>query len=371
MHAVNDKKMKKEKDENATGHPDEGRRMADRIYRDCLGGNEETTAMTDREKEAFIERESRYGLPLDREREEQELNALRRNAREKISAALGIDLHTPDAGHSATAGDIVQKKEEKKWYRTPRVRQAAAVAIVAVLLVAGGRWGYEEYAGRMAAAGRTAACMNDSSLVLSDGTDVRLQGGSKLTTASDFGRRERRVTIDGQAYIHAATDSLRPYIVQMPHGLSLEVKGTAFNVNAYADNPVTEITVVSGCVEITNQRTNTAYGSFRSGDHLAYNSLTDEVVRGKVNLAEKTAWMERHIGFERASVAEFRQKMFEVFGKNVVVADGAFGTEPVEIHASFRNLKDLTYVDVLDDLQGLYHFEYTSKGNTITLTPAR
>lgn len=373
--------MTKKETKNTAQHVNVGKRLADELYMNCLGGNEETTAMTDDEKEAFIAQERMSGIPGTPEAKTQDTDRLRQETREKLSAALGIDLNGPVARPARRIKRPVWKnngngwkKATGTWFQLPVVRQTAAAAIIASVLFTGGKWGYKRYSQyqcRTASAGKLLECSGDSSVMLSDSTSVRLQGGSRLTAAMDFGKQERRVELDGQAYIHAAPDAHRPYIVDMPHGLSLKVKGTIFNVNAYADNPLSEITVVSGCVEIRNELKNINYGLFHKGDHLVYNAQTGEVLRGKVDLSEKMAWMTRHIEFDRASVAEFRQKMFDVFGKTIIVEGDAFGREPVEIHASFNNVKDLTYTDVLDDLQELYHFVYIPTGNTITLTPGQ
>lgn len=351
-------------------HVNAGKSLADEIYRNCLGGGNETAAMTEQEKEDFIAAETKYHTKAMTKNEEKNLEELRRKTRERLSATLGLDLEETELPERKT----VRKKELRPWFRLRMVSQAAAAVAVTAVLLAGGSWGYKElaqYRKLTASAGKLMACAADSSLLLSDGTSIRMQGGSRLVAASDFGRHERRITLNGQACIHAATDSTRPYIVDMPHGLSLEVKGTEFNVNAYADNPVTEITVLGGCVEIRNERKHTHYGSFRAGDHLAYNCLTGEVVKDKVDVTRKTAWMDKRFELEKASVDEFRQKMFDVFGKNIIVRGEAFGKGPVLIHASFNHVKNLTYKTVLDDLQQLYHYRYTSKGNTVVLTPGQ
>lgn len=206
------------------------------------------------------------------------------------------------------------------------MKWAGGVAAAIIFGIVGFQWleDYRETERRMASAGMSALCREDSTFHLSDGTEIMLQGGTELSARTDFGKDDRHVRINGQGFMHAATDSLRPYIVDMPHDVSLEVKGTAFNINAYSDNPVCEITVSSGCVEIKKTSTGRSYGLFRKGDRFTYNSETGEIIRGKADLSHLLAWRDKDFSLHRATVEEFRQEMFRVYGKTVYIEKGTF-----------------------------------------------
>lgn len=327
-------------------------RLADDLYTRLFNGSRETTTMSNEEKEGFIKKEQKQPTG--------NAECFRSRAREAVSKTIGFELE-PETNNTS------------KPMMTRCVRYAAAAVILAVALT-GSYYAFRQcndYARRTASAGKYITCKGDTAFSLSDGTSIHLQGGSKMMAAHDFGHSTRRITLSGQAYIHAATDSTRPYIVDMPHGLQLQVRGTSFNINAYADNPTAEITVTSGKVEIGNKEKGITYGVFVRGDRLVYNANTGHVERSRANIDEKTAWMKREILFDKATEKEFAQKMFDVFGKTVIVEQGAFGQEPVAIHASFRNVKNLTYKEVIADLQQLYKFKYTTQGNTIILSPKK
>ena len=67
-------------------------------------------------------------------------------------------------------------------------------------------------------------------LTLEDGTLVHLNYNTRLIYPEKFGRGNRNVILDGEAYFMVAKDKSRPFIVHTPNG-DVRVYGTEFNVN--------------------------------------------------------------------------------------------------------------------------------------------
>ena len=82
---------------------------------------------------------------------------------------------------------------------------------------------------------------------LGDGTEVNLNADSRLEIAPDFGLRERRVQLTGQAYFDVAPDVSRPFMITAA-ATHVRVVGTTFDVRAYRDEPVA-VVVEEGRVE--------------------------------------------------------------------------------------------------------------------------
>lgn len=77
-------------------------------------------------------------------------------------------------------------------------------------------------------------------LILMDGTKVWLNAGSTLRYPTEF-KKERNVSLVGEAYFEVAKDTLRPFHVEVPHRQSVTVLGTHFNINAYDTDSVAQI----------------------------------------------------------------------------------------------------------------------------------
>lgn len=84
---------------------------------------------------------------------------------------------------------------------------------------------------------------------LPDGSKVWLNSVSKLTYPSSFIGEERIVELEGEAYFEIAKDSKRPFRVYSK-GQEIEVLGTQFNVNSYAEEQHTTTTLLEGSVKV-------------------------------------------------------------------------------------------------------------------------
>jgi ferric-dicitrate binding protein FerR (iron transport regulator) len=86
-------------------------------------------------------------------------------------------------------------------------------------------------------------------LVLPDGTTVWLDAASSVTYPTAFSGRIRQITITGQAYFEVVHNPQMPFEVKV-QGQTIRDIGTAFNINAYTDEPSIQITLTSGSVAV-------------------------------------------------------------------------------------------------------------------------
>lgn len=88
----------------------------------------------------------------------------------------------------------------------------------------------------------------DYKVQLADGTEVWLNAASTLVFPLSFTGKTREVTINGEAYLEVAKNAGQPFIVHLPGG-SVQVLGTAFNVNTY-DSGRLQVALVEGSVKM-------------------------------------------------------------------------------------------------------------------------
>lgn len=89
----------------------------------------------------------------------------------------------------------------------------------------------------------------ENTLLLSDGTRVRLNAESKLIYPEVFVGTQRVVFLEGEAFFDVVSDESHPFIVQTRMG-DIEVLGTRFNVNVYPEDTVCYTTLVEGRVAV-------------------------------------------------------------------------------------------------------------------------
>ncbi|MGN6421225.1 MAG: FecR family protein [Pseudobacter sp.] len=87
---------------------------------------------------------------------------------------------------------------------------------------------------------------------LPDGSKVWLNAASSIRFPAAFGA-ERTVTVTGEVYLEVARNKSKPFIVHA-NGMQVEVLGTSFNVNVYADEPSSKVTLVEGSINVNNTR---------------------------------------------------------------------------------------------------------------------
>jgi ferric-dicitrate binding protein FerR (iron transport regulator) len=88
------------------------------------------------------------------------------------------------------------------------------------------------------------------SVVLPDGTHAWLNAASSLRFPVSFSGNERKVTVTGEVYFEVSGNAVQPFKVSVPDGSEVTVLGTSFNVNTYAEEDRTAITLVSGKVSV-------------------------------------------------------------------------------------------------------------------------
>lgn len=82
---------------------------------------------------------------------------------------------------------------------------------------------------------------------LPDGSVITMNKNSILSFTNDFGKRERKVTLDGEAFFSVTKDKQKPFIVNANEA-QVHVFGTTFNVNTTLEK--TTVVVESGIVEV-------------------------------------------------------------------------------------------------------------------------
>jgi transmembrane sensor len=105
-------------------------------------------------------------------------------------------------------------------------------------------------------------------ILLPDGTKVWLNAASSLKYPTTFlGADKRRVELKGEAYFEVAHNKAQPFLVITPafktNGKTheVEVLGTHFNINAYADEPAIVTTLLVGSVKVNDQLLKPGYQS--------------------------------------------------------------------------------------------------------------
>ena len=131
-------------------------------------------------------------------------------------------------------------------------------------------------------------------VTLVDGTKVWLNTASSITYPVTFNKSQRRVKIQGEAYLEVAKNPSVPFIVEA-NGTEVVVLGTHFNVSAYPDDNFIKTTLVEGAVKLTSQNASRLLSPGQQGD-ISRNSGKIKVAN--VNVADVLAWRNGYFVFK-------------------------------------------------------------------------
>lgn len=86
-------------------------------------------------------------------------------------------------------------------------------------------------------------------LTLQDGTDVWLNSQTTLTYPAVFSGKERRVSVEGEAFFDVAKNREKPFIVSS-QGVEMKVLGTKFNVYSYPEEKDIQTSLIEGSLHV-------------------------------------------------------------------------------------------------------------------------
>ncbi len=120
-----------------------------------------------------------------------------------------------------------------------------------VIIVAGLGWLMFEVAAPEKVTVASTMDQKNIEVLLTDGSKVYLNRGSRLVYPESFGHNNRKVTLKGEAYFDIAPDASRPFIIDAGNA-RVRVLGTSFNVITDNGNNEVEVLVTTGTVMLSS-----------------------------------------------------------------------------------------------------------------------
>lgn len=199
-----------------------------------------------------------------------------------------------------------------------------------------------------------------ANITLPDGTKARLNAQTTLSyDVTDFNKRERRISLSGEAYFEVAKNKNKPFIIETSY-LNVRVLGTTFDLLARDENNLVEIALKEGKVNLTsnlNQDEVILYPNQKA----ILDKKTGEIAVIKFDPEISTAWMRGELVFHGASVHNIFREIERSYGVKIVAKC------PDSV---MNDLFTGTFsVDNLDETMNIlkmhYKFNYTIEGKTV------
>jgi ferric-dicitrate binding protein FerR (iron transport regulator) len=224
---------------------------------------------------------------------------------------------------------------------------------------------------------------------LPDGSKAWLNASSSITYPTAFMGTKRNVQITGEVYFEVnplpvffGEQKKVPFIVSVNppagrkgSGARIEVMGTHFNVNAYAEEPAIKTTLFEGKVKIVNHESEAGSRKPEAGkEQAALEPLEESAIltpgqqadindAGKLdvikyaNVQEVLAWHKDKFIFNDADIKQIMQQVARQYDYEIVYK------EPVEGHFTFELPRQSEIDKVLETMErmGGIHFKIREK----------
>lgn len=133
-----------------------------------------------------------------------------------------------------------------------------------------------------------------SLVTLPDGTIVYLNAKSSLTYSQDFGRESRNVELSGEGFFEVKKDIKKQFTVKTGF-MDITVLGTKFNVYAYQDKDIVEMSLVEGSVNIATVFPPYKNINVKPNEKVTYYKKTGELKHVSTSNKSETAWMKKSL----------------------------------------------------------------------------
>ncbi len=197
--------------------------------------------------------------------------------------------------------------------------------------------------------------------VLSDGTMVWMNAGSKVTFQHPFDGNSRDIRIEGEVFLEVAKDASRPFVVHLPGNNAVEVLGTQFNIKAYPDELYQETVLVEG--SILWKSNSGKERILEPGQLLSMNNADNQIEVEEVELYPHIAWKEGRFVYESQTLEAIMNDLSRWYGFNVIYQL----SELRELHFSMdvQRYEDLSSILELFELTDKVKFEISDNHITI------
>lgn len=196
-------------------------------------------------------------------------------------------------------------------------------------------------------------------ITLPDSSVVWLNTNSTLEYPSTFGTGSREVDLKGEAFFDVKKGK-GDFIVNTEK-LSVYVKGTKFNVRAYANESDVKTTLQEGKVELKVRGDWEVY-TMKPGDQITFNSARKEVIIHEVDPSDYSAWKEDRLVFDNTPLAEIIQKLENRYRVTITVDEVIANRERLTM-----TIENETLDEVLEFIQLSSRLKYTRMKNHVTI----
>lgn len=238
-----------------------------------------------------------------------------------------------------------KKKGLTMWYAAASI---ALLLSVSIAYVFNGNWGMVEIASLDAS----------KELVLPDGSQITLNAHSQIAYAKSFGKKNRDISLNGEAYFDVTKGSI-PFIISAGE-TQTTVLGTSFNIRSYESEDAVELMVVSGKVQFEDKEQK--HTIVLTKDQAASYSRNAKSITEQKSNTLLLGWKTGQLQIDGLSFAEIKPVLNRYFN-----AEFSYAPEIDSIRLTTQ-INDQDLEQFLQSLQIARGLNYEIEGNKVSLS---
>jgi transmembrane sensor len=183
---------------------------------------------------------------------------------------------------------------------------------------------------------------------LTDSSVVTLNQHSKIACATNYGSKERRVKLTGEAFFSVKHNPEKPFIVES-NGTFIRVTGTSFNIKGNDSDSLVEVYVKTGKVLFFTQGNDGI--ALVAGETGVFNRNRGTFTKIQEANPNVTAYTNRVFVFYNTTLNEVFRQLNKVYGVTIVPANEQLGLSTITV--SFNDDNIPTILDVIAETLNL------------------
>lgn len=196
-------------------------------------------------------------------------------------------------------------------------------------------------------------CGERMTVMLSDGTKVYLNADTKLTYPEQFVGKERKVSIEGEAYFEVKKDAKKPFIVDVA-SMEITVLGTSFNVDAYPSDGKVLTTLDEGSVKIRNARSNSFDYVMKPGETAIFEKETGTcIVQKNKDYKNESLWLKDILVFNDTPLRDVLKVLSRKYNVEFSVENDAIYSYSYTFRSKSESLRE-----ILESMQRITPIKY-------------
>lgn len=204
-----------------------------------------------------------------------------------------------------------------------------------------------------------------STIVLADGSKVILNAESKISYDENFGKNNREIVLQGEAFFEVAKNPELPFRVTSSNAITTAI-GTSFNISAYPEMSSSTISLATGKVSVdnTNVDKNSEMITYLLPGEGALVSLgKNEIIKTKFDAKSVMSWKTGILYFDNTPLEETFKRLERWYNVKFEI----ISSEDISHLKGTGEFENQRLSSVLKVLSYSMNFQYQIKGKTVII----